>query len=229
MVVASKYFIKRLKQTMMGVIQKGILGGFSGKVGTVVGGSWKGIDYMRSKSAKRNFMPTPAQQEQQAKFKLMVAFLHSMSGLLADSFRNYAIKMTGFNNALSYNLKNAVVGLYPSYTVDYSMVLVSRGDLPNAIAPKVTAAAGSLINYAWVDNTGTGKAKATDLTILVVYCESTNQSLYVVGGAARSIGTDTLNVANFKGKLVETYLGFISADGREVASSMYTGQVTVLV
>jgi len=27
----------------MGTIKKGILGGFSGKVGTVVGSSWKGI------------------------------------------------------------------------------------------------------------------------------------------------------------------------------------------
>ena len=31
----------------MGTIKKGILGGFSGKVGTVVGASWKGISYMR--------------------------------------------------------------------------------------------------------------------------------------------------------------------------------------
>jgi hypothetical protein len=32
----------------MGTIKQGILGGFSGKVGTVVGASWKGIAYMRS-------------------------------------------------------------------------------------------------------------------------------------------------------------------------------------
>lgn len=31
----------------MGTIKQGILGGFSGKVGTVIGGSWKGISYMR--------------------------------------------------------------------------------------------------------------------------------------------------------------------------------------
>ena len=31
----------------MGTIKQGILGGFSGKVGTVVGSSWKGISYMR--------------------------------------------------------------------------------------------------------------------------------------------------------------------------------------
>jgi hypothetical protein len=32
----------------MGTIKQGILGGFSGKVGTVIGASWKGINYMRS-------------------------------------------------------------------------------------------------------------------------------------------------------------------------------------
>ena len=34
----------------MGTIKKGILGGFSGVVGTVTGGNWKGIDYMRSRA-----------------------------------------------------------------------------------------------------------------------------------------------------------------------------------
>ena len=34
-----------LNQKNMGTISKGILGGFSGTVGTVIGGSWKGIDY----------------------------------------------------------------------------------------------------------------------------------------------------------------------------------------
>jgi len=212
----------------MGVIEKGILGGFSGKVGTWVGGSWKGIDYMRSKAAKRNFTASQAQLEQQAKFGLMVFFLQSMSGLLAMSFRSYAVKMTGFNNALSYNLKNAIIGLYPNYSIDYSAVLVSRGDLPNALNPTVTAAANSLLNFAWTDNTGTGKAKDTDVCILVAYCPATNECLYVPGGTARNTGADSLDAAYFKGKLVETYIGFMSSDKREIASSFYTGQATVL-
>jgi len=33
----------------MGIINKGILGPVSGTVGTVIGGSWKGISYIRSK------------------------------------------------------------------------------------------------------------------------------------------------------------------------------------
>ena len=34
----------------MGKISQGILGGVSGTVGNVVGGSWKGISYLRVKS-----------------------------------------------------------------------------------------------------------------------------------------------------------------------------------
>ena len=41
----------------MAKIEHGILGGFSGTVGTVIGGSWKGIDTMRSKAKRRNFVP----------------------------------------------------------------------------------------------------------------------------------------------------------------------------
>ena len=54
----------------MATFEKGILGGFSGKVGTVIGGNWKGIDYMRSKSSKRSFIPSQKQLEQQLKFAL---------------------------------------------------------------------------------------------------------------------------------------------------------------
>ena len=44
----------------MGTIKQGILGGFSGKVGTVIGGSWKGISYMRSQAQS---VKNPAQTD----------------------------------------------------------------------------------------------------------------------------------------------------------------------
>lgn len=154
----------------MGTINKGILGGFSGKVGTVIGGTWKGIDYMRSKSNKTNFKPSEAQLAQQLKFGLSIRFVQSMSGLVEFSFRNFAIKQTGINSALSYTLKNAVAGIYPTYNIVYSDVLVSRGDLPNALAPSVVSGAGSILTFIWMDNSGVGVAKATDKAILAAYC-----------------------------------------------------------
>ena len=110
----------------MGTISKGILGGFSGKVGTVIGGTWKGIDYMRSQSGKRTFDPSPAQLAQQMKFALVMKFLQPMAALLDLTFRDFAIRMTGMNSAFAYTIKNAVTGSYPTFAIAYPQVLVSR-------------------------------------------------------------------------------------------------------
>ena len=210
----------------MGTISKGILGGFSGTVGTVVGGNWKGIDYMRSQPSKRSGNFSQAQLEQQAKFRLLILFLETMTGLVRITFKDFAKQMTGFNSAMSYNLKNAVTGIYPDFTIDYGLVLVSRGDLPNAIAPSAVAGDNS-INFSWTDNTGTGSAKATDKAILVVHCPELKLTSYTTAGADRSTGTDTINVANFAGQIVETYIGFISQDGQSIANSIYTGEISL--
>lgn len=212
----------------MGTINKGILGGFSGTVGTVIGGSWKGIDYMRSQPARRSGTLTPAQIDQQLKFKLVVSFVQSFAALAMITFRNYAAKMTGTNSAVSYLLKNAVTGVSPNYTLNYSLVLISRGDLPNAGNPvAVLGAQAGDITFNWTNNAGVGKAKPDDKAVLMLYCPATNQSVYTTGSALRSAQTETLDVSIFSGKTVETYIGFMSADGKDVATSIYTGQLTV--
>ena len=212
----------------MGTISKGILGGFSGTVGTVIGGSWKGIDYMRSQPARRSTTLTPAQVDQRIKFGLAVKFVQSMAGLLMISFRNYAVKMTGTNNATSYILKNAITGVAPNFAIDYSLVLVSRGDLPNVLNPaSAPGAAAGQVKFTWLNNAGVGKAKDTDRAILVVHAASLNQTVYTTGSALRSALTETIDCATFSGETVETYIGFMSEDGKDIASSIYTGQVVV--
>ncbi|MGH2646003.1 MAG: DUF6266 family protein, partial [Ginsengibacter sp.] len=175
----------------MGTINKGILGGFSGKVGSVVGGSWKGIDYMRSKGNNRNADPTDKQLAQQQKFALVMRFLQPMTSLLSVTFRDFAIRMTGINNAFAYNIKNAVTGVYPSFTIDYALALVSRGDLPNVLGPSVTSGVGSILTFSWTDNSGTGSAKPTDEAIFVAFCPALKQAVYS-GGATRSALTGDL-------------------------------------
>jgi|SRR6266498_522678 len=224
--IASNKISSSLKPNLMGTITKGILGGFNGTVGTVIGGSWKGIDYMRSRPAKRTNNPTPAQLEQQAKFAEVIKFLDPMVGLIRMTYRNFAIKMTAFNSAMSYHLRFAITGTYPNFSIDYSLAQVSRGDLPNTNGPTVTKSDNN-INFTWTDNSGTGRALATDRAILVAYCPSLNQTIYTTNGGARIAGSGSLNAANFAGETVHTYIGFISEDGKEVATSIYTGELSL--
>jgi hypothetical protein len=222
------YFFNPLNQIFtMGTINKGILGGFSGKVGSVVGGSWKGIDYMRSKGSNRNLNPTDKQLAQQLKFALTMHFVQPMAGLLNISFRNFAIMMTGINNAFAYTIKNAITGEYPSFVIDYSLALVSRGDLPNVLGPAVTSGVGSLLTFSWTDNSGVGIARATDQAILVAYCPAQRQAIYTTAGGMRSDLTGELNLLPFSGLTVQTWIGFIAENGRSVATSIFTGEVTV--
>jgi len=181
---------------------------------------------MRSKPGARTGTFSSAQKEQQAKFAVAIRFVSIMSALFLVSFRD-AIRKTGINSAFSWVLKNAITGIFPVYSIDFPNVLVSRGDLPNALAPSALAAPNSLITYSWTDNSGVGIAKATDKAILVVFCPAMNLCIYTTGSALRSAITDTLDVSTFSGKVVETYIGFISDEGRNVANSLYTGQLTV--
>src|SRR5258708_25548931 len=101
----------------MGGVKKGILDGFSGKIGTVIGSSWRGIEVMRSRPPSRNSSNTAAQASQKAKFGLMAKFLLTMKDLLETGFRDFADKMTGLNSALAYNIKNAVTGVSPNFSI----------------------------------------------------------------------------------------------------------------
>ncbi|MGN6164906.1 MAG: DUF6266 family protein [Flavisolibacter sp.] len=212
----------------MGIINKGILGPVSGTVGTVIGASWKGISYLRSQPASRTTSFSIKQLEQQARFALVMKFLQTMTALLAVTFREYAVEMSGFNNAMRYTLLNSITGSYPAFAIDYSMVLISRGDLPNATNASAYSNVPGTVLYQWEDNSGMGKAQPTDTSILAVYCPSRNQCIYTTLGAARSAEGASLAVAAFSGLQVHTYIGFMSADGKSIASSVYAGPLTVL-
>jgi hypothetical protein len=212
----------------MGTIVKGILGGFSGKVGTVVGSKWKDRAVMKSVPGPRKGNPTLLQLQQQARFTLMIKFLQPLTALFNETFSSGTVGMSGFNKAFSYNILNAVSGVYPALAVNFPMLLVSKGDLPNATAPAVTSPLAGQLAFKWTDNSGLGKARATDMAVVAVFCEELKHWIYNVNTADRSAGTYTLDVSVFSGKPIQTFLGFLSADGNFVSNSLYTGVVNVL-
>lgn len=210
----------------MGKYEKGILGSFSGKVGTVVGGSWRGIDYMRSKGRKSSKAATEQQLIQQAKFKVVTQFVHRLGKLCMISFKNTPA-MTGINEAFRYNYENALTGTYPAFALDYSQALVSRGDLQNGLLPTATAAGSGAINFAWQDNSGDTLAHADDKAVLVVYCPENKQAIWQIATATRSDAAATLAAGNLVGKTVQSWISFVSKNGNEFASSIFTGELIV--
>ena len=92
----------------MGKIAQGILGGLSGKVGNVIGGSWKGIDYIRIKPSSVANPRTVGQVNQRTKFTATLEFLQAVKPFIKLGYKGLAVKKTEFNAAMSYVLNNAL-------------------------------------------------------------------------------------------------------------------------
>lgn len=213
----------------MAKFSKGILGGFSGKVGNVIGGSWKGIDYMRSKPNKVNDPKTEAQMTQRKKFAMVNAFLKKIKPVITAGFQSNNKHMTPVNSAMSYNLKNAVTGTYPDLEIDYPEVLVARGDLIPAQNMSAVSEAEYEISFSWTDNTGIGSAKEDDRALILVFSPDKNRAVYVVSDSAeRGEESYTLTLPEeYGGDSVEAYLAFVSADGKETSDSSYLGSISI--
>jgi hypothetical protein len=211
----------------MGTHKRGILGNFSGKVGTVVGSKWKGVWVMRGLTDAKRGKPNPAQQQQQAKFSLMVKFLQPLSSLVGQTYDISPAEMSGFNKALSDNIRNAITGAFPALAIDYSKVVLSKGALLNVNTVAATSAASGKLAFTWTDNSG-GTVLPTDTAFVAVYSADMNRWIFAQHAAPRNAGTYSLDVTAFSGKAVQTYIGFLSADGQSVSNSLYTGQVNVL-
>lgn len=212
----------------MGTIKQGILGGFSGKVGNVIGGNWKGIDYMRIKPASVSNPQSNGQVDQRTRFNIALKYLQPLSQFLKIGFKSYAVKMTAFNSAMSYNLNNAMEGDYPDVFINHEKVLVARGTLTPALNAVATSTVAGQVVFTWVDNSGEGNALATDKAMLVVCSPETGEAVYSVDAANRSVATATITVpSSFSGLEVNCFLAFSTADQSVVSNSKYAGSIEV--
>ena len=206
----------------MSTFNQGILGPFSGKVGTVIGGSWKGISYMRGIAASVSNPRTPAQLNQRAKFSTAIKFLQPLTSFLRIGFKNDAVKMSAFNAAMSYTVKNALTGTYPAFTIDYSKVYVSQGNLPGALNPTTVSATAGAVEFTWEDNSWEADASAEDQAVMVVYNPARQAAVSVIGGITRAVGAQTITLPDsFAGDEVQCYIAFINANQSVISNSQY--------
>lgn len=172
----------------MGVINQGILGKISGKVGPVQGASWKGIAYLKQYTIPSN-PNTPAQQSQRGRFANCVRFAQSLYSMIIEKFWNpFSVKMSGYNAFISKNIK------FLDNTTFYVTTnnLLSAGNVESA---PVTTASLSVDTVSITWNTSTiGNGLSTDLVNLYVIKKDTYQIWSSATSFARSVGNGTVQV-----------------------------------
>lgn len=204
----------------MGEIKRGILGGFSGKVGTVVGSTWKDVSYMRALAISVSNPRTPKQQTQRGKFAMSMAFLRAIIPYVRVGYHPYAKGRTAFNAAMSYILRHAIAGSAPQLAVDYERVLVARGTLMPVFNASVVLTDGKL-TLTWKDNSKMGDALSTDQAMPLVYNKERSEAYYDLEAATRADGTFQLTLPDgWDDEALAVYLAFRSEDGNRVTNSI---------
>jgi hypothetical protein len=206
----------------MGTYSNGIIGSFNGRVGAVVGVMWKGKNVMRSRPKKRTAPLTSNEIRHRVKFALVNNFLKNMIDLVNYSFHSELQHQSGYNKAFSYIIKNAVVLKDSKPFIDYSMVLLSKGDLPKPESLMTETSESGKIIFSWKDNSGKGQARSSDLAFMSFYNEENNIWFGKEKVAERSQEKCEFYLpAEYGGLELQTYFGFVSANEKESCDSVY--------
>lgn len=127
-------------------------------------------------------------------------------------------KITDVSYVLSKNFQSVLSATNTEYTIDYSKLLISQGNLPRGMVAIARPAPGG-IEFSWSKFRSQCK---TDKAVLVVYCEALNVCIYNIGGARRGDLGATLEIPQLSGYEVHSWLSFISEDESQIATSVYT-------
>lgn len=209
----------------MARIKKGINGAFSGKVGKVVGGSWNGIDYIRS-------LPTVTKPRSEAQlkneyiFKVTQDWLQPIKEFLDVGFKGYSRTVYGINAAKSLLYKTALIKDGYNSRVDPTLAVVSHGELPMANQMLMELDAAKQLNFSWDPSLEKGMS-AFDTVILLAHNPETGTPKYSVNGAYRKAGADTLDMSKMAAGIYYVYSAFVAQDRCSQSMSQYLGTVEI--
>ncbi|RZM13748.1 MAG: hypothetical protein EOO88_44485 [Pedobacter sp.] len=211
----------------MARLKNGIFGGISGKINDVIGYIRYGKAFVKMKSIKPVPERKPGQLEGQQRMAVVNEFINSMTEFVRIGFTLDAAKKTHSANAAakSYQMKNAVIGSYPSLEIDYPRVLLSKG----LIDPPVNVSAVALttgLQFSWELSHRTEVYHKRSRVMLLAYAPSLNKSFYTLIGVRSMEKTDFLELPlASKGQLLHLYAAFHSDDKKQISDSTYAGTV----
>lgn len=203
----------------MGKIKQGILGGFRGTVGTVVGSSWNGIAYMKGKPQSVRNPRTDAQVQQRGFFKELLAIASQLSAEQQAFLFPSSPKGMTRRNALVQQLAAAATIDNGEKHVDLAS-LTSLGNAPTADIPDVEVTASrSNITIAWDGENDWRTAHANEYPTIFL-ANVTQKKVFLVhstvtigASGSQSFGVDF----GAYGIGSDTFIGFMLSTGATTA------------
>jgi hypothetical protein len=210
----------------MATYTNGINGNFRGKVGTVIGSSWKGKPYMKSLHSKRTIPPHEKEQLNRDKFAMAHRWLKPVTDFVRAGYKGYSGTVEGFLAAKSYLLKNAFEGVGADMVVNPALMKVSYGDLPLPANITAIKAAPNKLQVSW-ETCKKKQPGAFDQVMILAYDIEKGFANNNITGQFRYVGTDTLYITPaIPERIYHIYVAFVAADRSRQSDSIYLGTIS---
>lgn len=211
----------------MGVIKRGILGGFSGSVGNVVGSSWKGIATMKAKPLSVANPNTAGQVAQRSKMSNLVAFAKQiLTAIIKPLNDRFASGMSGFNLFTQRNIDLFAAAL-PSPVAN---LVLSRGNVQAPVIVDITGSNNTDTLAILYDDSLTGNALATDVLYVVAQNRATGE-IAISNDTPRSDGSvgayPQFETNLVTGQNIDVWMSYRRADGTQVSDTTYGTTVVI--
>lgn len=209
----------------MGVIEKGINGPFKGKAGSVVGSSWKKINYIKGLQRKMNVKrtPTPDQAIQQQRFKLLNGFLQPLSKFLNAGLKPFLAKATGVNAAFTLNYDHAFLGDGDDIRLNYEAMQFSHGSLCTAGVEKAWLENGNVV-VTWHTKTYGMGGEMDDVAKVLVYNPETHRFFTCEPDSTRQDGIAEVYLIDNSDKCateLHTWIFFVDKQQKRASPTVY--------
>ena len=203
----------------MAKIPQGILGGISGKIGGIVGSSWKGINVIKTKPLSVANPKTAGQVAQRNLFGNTVAFaVVILATIIKPLWDRFASRQSGFNAFIQANIAYFVDEM-PVFNTGFA---ISKGKMAKTdLSIQTRSLASGVYAIEWLDDTGSGYKLATDEIYLV--CVNISKGL-VSSSSAAAVRSDLAAEIDFPAgtelaDILNLFWAFKRADGTIVSNS----------
>jgi hypothetical protein len=210
----------------MAVIKQGILGGFSGKVGGIVGTSWKGIGVMKAMPLSVANPKTAGQVNNRNRNTAVLRFAQGAGTTFIRSYWNrFAKGMSGFNEFMSVNYAayNSLINFY-----DQTKMYTSVGKLIPMILGGLVVTKSSNIVQAVTARSSAADYVLGDLVDAVFFNATKGVGVQKLDNAASVTSISLPCPAAWD--LDDEIYSFVScrrADGTAVSTSVGVGSIVV--
>lgn len=207
----------------MAILKHGINGPFSGKVGTVIGYTYKGLNIIRAKGF-RSVPPSAKELLNRKKFALSQAWLSPLLPVLRIGFKDYKEQFEGFVAAKSYLHKHAMLlDEQGEPVIDPAKVLICYGEESTPENAQVQLNEENKLVFSWdTPNYDSETYHVMALAYDVEECKV----IYNAAMALKRDGTGALRLqSSTLSRKYHCYLAFLSDDRSRKSNSVYVGTI----